>query len=89
LITIPSRIWAAVSVASPVSFSRKAAGKVTYARVAKGSSAALSVSAKTGKVTVKKGTKKGTYKVVVKVTAAGDANRKSATKTLTCKVTVK
>jgi hypothetical protein len=80
---------AAVVVASPVSFSKKAVGKVSYARVAKGSSAALSVDARTGKVTVRKGTKKGTYKVVVKVTAAGDANRKYATKTLTCKVTVK
>ncbi|MBO7674192.1 MAG: hypothetical protein J6S63_04210 [Atopobiaceae bacterium] len=80
---------AAVTVASPVGFTKKAAGKVTYARVAKGSAAALSVTAKTGKVTVRKGTKKGTYKVVVKVSAAGDANHKAASKTLTCKVSVK
>lgn len=79
----------AVTVASPVSFTTKARGKVTNTKVAKGSSAALTVNKETGKVTVRKGTKKGTYTVKVKVTAAGNANYDRLTKTVTCKVTVK
>ena len=63
-------------------------GGVSYAKVAKGSSKALSVNAKTGKVTVKKGTKKGTYSIKVKVTAKGDAKHAAYTKTVTCKVKV-
>lgn len=78
----------AVTVAAPLSFTRKAQGKVTYAK-ASGSAAALSVNKTTGKVTVKKGTKKGTYTIKIKVAAAGTANYKALTKTVTCKVTVK
>lgn len=63
-------------------------GGVSYAKVAKGSSKALSVNAKTGKVTVKKGTKKGTYSIKVKVTAKGDAKHAAYSKTVTCKVKV-
>ena len=49
----------------------------------------ISVNAKTGKITVKKGLKKGTYKVKVKVRAAGNANYKaSAWKTVKFKVRV-
>lgn len=55
----------------------------------KGSSKRLSVNKKTGKVTVKKGTKKGKYRIRIKVTAAGTANYKKATKTLTCTIVVK
>ena len=66
-----------------------AKGKVTYAKVAKGSSKKLSVNKKTGKITVKKGTKKGTYKLKVKVTAAATAKYKKATKTVTVTVKVK
>ena len=79
----------AVTVAAPLKFTSKAQGKVTYARVAKGSAKCLTVNKKTGKVTVKKGTKKGTYKVKIKVTAAGTKNYKSGTKTVTCTVAVK
>ena len=43
---------------------------------------------RTGKVTVKKGLKKGTYGVKTKVTAAGNANYKALTKTVTFKVKV-
>ncbi|MBR3328214.1 MAG: BspA family leucine-rich repeat surface protein [Atopobiaceae bacterium] len=66
-----------------------ATGAVSYAKVAKGSSAQLSVAKKTGKVTVKKGTKKGTYTIKIKVTAAGDANHLSASKVVKAKVVVK
>ena len=66
-------------------------GKVTYAKVSKGSAKVLSIDKKSGKITVKKGTKKGTYKlkVKVKVTAAGNGNYKSASKTVTVKIKVK
>ena len=61
-------------------------GKVTYK---KSGSSKLTVNAKTGKITVKKGTKKGTYKIKIKVTAAGNASFNKAVKTVTVKVTVK
>ncbi len=78
----------AVVVACPMAVA-KAQGKLTYAKVVNGSSAALTVNKTTGKVTVKKGTKKGTYTIKVKVTAAGNANYKAGSKTITCKVVVK
>ena len=78
----------AVTVARPMSVS-KARGKVTYAKVAKGSAKCLTVNKSTGKVAVKRGTKKGTYKIKIKVTAAGNANYKAGSKTVVCKVTVK
>ena len=67
----------------------KAQGKVTYARVAKGSAACLTINKTTGAITVKKGAKKGTYSLVTKITAAGTANYKAAAKTLTVRITVK
>lgn len=67
----------------------KAKGKVKYARVAKGTSACLTVNKKNGKVTVAKGTAKGTYTIRIKITAAGNANYKAKAKTVTCKVVVK
>ena len=69
---------------------KKARGKVAY-KVAKwGKSAKKYVRvSKAGKVTVRKGAKKGTYAVKVKVTAAGDANHKAKSKTVTLKVRVK
>jgi len=65
----------------------KAKGKVTYARVAKGSSKNLTINKKSGKITVKKGTKKGAYAIKVKVKAAGNGN--FSAKTVTLKATVK
>ena len=44
---------------------------------------------KTGKITVKKKLKKGTYKVKIKVRAAGNADYKAFSKTVTVKVRVK
>ena len=64
-----------------------AKGKVTYKK--KSGSAKIKIDKKTGKVTVSKGLKKGTYKVKLKVTAAGDTNYKSLTKTVTVKIRVK
>ena len=74
-------------IACPIVVS-KAKGRLSYSKVAKGSSAALTINKSTGKVTVKKGTKKGTYKIKIKVSAAGDANYKAAGKTLICKIVV-
>ena len=79
----------AVTVAAPLKFTKKAQGKVTYAKVAKGSAKCLTVNKKTGKVTVKQGTKKGTYKVKIKVTAKGNKNYKAGSETVTCTVVVK
>lgn len=67
----------------------KAQGKVTYAKVAKGSSKYLTINKTTGKITVKKGAKKGVQKIKVKVTAKGNANYLKGSKTVTVKVTVK
>ena len=72
-------------------FTKEAIGKVTYARVSKGSSKWLPVvNRKTGAITVKAGAPKGKKQLVkVKVTAAGNVNYKSASKTVTVKVKVK
>lgn len=61
-------------------------GKVTYVKA--GGNAKITINKTTGKVTVKKGLKKGTYGVKTKVTAAGNANYKALTKTVTFKVKV-
>ena len=76
----------AVVVARPLTVT-KAQGSVKYTKA--GGSAALAINKSTGKVTVKKGTKKGTYSIKVKVTAAGNANYKAGSKTVTAKVVVK
>ena len=65
-------------------------GSVTY-KVTGGTAAAkkaLTVNAKTGKVTVKKKTKKGTYKIKVTVTASGNQyyEKASVSKNVTVKV---
>ena len=65
----------------------KAVGKVTYKKTS--GSAKLTVNAKNGKITVKKGTKKGTYKAKVKVSAAGDGDYKAGAKTVTVTIKVK
>ena len=64
----------------------KAKGAVTFKKASGNNKITV---AKAGKVTVKKGLGKNTYKVKVKVTAAGDANYKAVTKTVTLKVKVK
>jgi hypothetical protein len=65
----------------------KAEGKVTYKKTSgKGK---ITVNKSSGKITVKKGLKAGTYKVKVKITAAGNSNYKSGSKTVTVKITVK
>ena len=72
------KVFKAITVKKPV-------GTVTYKKA--GGSAKLTVNAKNGKITLKKGTKKGTYKIKVSVKAAGNDNYKAAAKTVT--VTVK
>ena len=64
-----------------------AQGAVTYEKVS--GSKRVTVNAKTGKLTVKKGTKAGRYKITVRVRAAGNANYKAATATVSFKVVVK
>ena len=65
---------------------KKAKGKLTYKIAKKNNSFTV---AKSGKITVKKGLKKGTYKLKIKVTAGGNKNYKSLTKTVTVKIQVK
>ncbi len=76
-------------VSGAITFKKKAQGKVTYTKVAKGSAKVLTINKKTGKITVKKGTKKGTYKIKVKVAAAGNANYAAGSKIVTVTVKVK
>lgn len=49
----------------------------------------ITINSKTGKITVKKGIKKGKYTVKVKVTAKGNSNYKSASKTVKVIIKVK
>lgn len=65
---------------------KKAQGAVTYKKVSGVKTVTVS---KAGKVTVKKGAKAGVYTVKVKVRAAGNANYKAKTKTVSLKVQVK
>ena len=68
----------------------KAQGALTYANASTNATAKkFAVNAKSGKVTVPKGTKKGTYQVKVTVTAKGNAAYISGAKTVTYKVQVK
>ena len=60
---------------------KKAQGKVTYKKTS--GSGKISVDKNTGKITVAKGTGKATYTIKTQVTAAGDANHKSKSVTVT------
>ena len=64
---------------------KRAVGTVTYKKLS--GSKKLTISKKSGKVTVKKGTKKGTYKIRVRVRASG--NQYYNAKTQNVKVTVR
>ena len=67
-----------------------AKGKVTYKLSGnKKSKKALKFTAKTGKITVKKGTKKGTYKLKITASAAGNADYAPGSKSVTVTVVVK
>lgn len=66
---------------------KKAIGKVSYKKTS--GKSLFTVNSKTGKITIKKGTAKGTYTVKVKVSAAGNSNYKSGSKTVTVKITIK
>ncbi|MCR5676949.1 MAG: hypothetical protein K6G13_02825 [Agathobacter sp.] len=62
-------------------------GTISFAKTS--GNAKITVDAKTGKVTVKKGLKKGTYAIKVKVSAKASTNYNAATKTVTIKIVVK
>lgn len=67
---------------------KNAKGMITFSK--KSGSKKITVNAKTGKLTVKKGLKKGkTYKVKINVKAKGNSFFKSGTRTVTVKVKVK
>ena len=68
---------------------KKAKGTVTFSKVAKGSSKALSVDAETGAVKLSKGAKKGLHILKVKVKASGNDRFAPAMKIVTVKVRVK
>ncbi len=65
----------------------KSNGTVTYSKTS--GNKKITVNAKTGLITVKKGLKKGSYKIKVKITAKGNTNYKSGSKTLTVTIKVK
>ena len=62
-------------------------GTVSYKKLS--GNKKISINSKTGKVTIKKKLKKGTYKVKVRVSASGDYNYASASRTVTFKIKVK
>jgi endo-1,4-beta-xylanase len=64
----------------------KAVGKVNYTMVK--ANKKIGVNKNTGDIVLKSGLPKGTYTVKVRVTAAGDKNYKSGSKTVTFKVKV-
>ena len=77
-----------LDVSKVITFKNKGKGPRTYLK--KSGNKKISISKKTGKVTVLKGLPKGTYKVKVKVRAAGNANyKKSSWKTVTFRIKVK
>lgn len=76
-----------LAVSKVFAFTTAPRGEVTYKR--KSGSSVLSVDSKTGAVTVRKGTKRGSYKIKVVISAAGDANWKAGSKTVTITVRVK
>ena len=79
----------AVSLSKPVTV-KKAKGKVSYSNASTAKSTKVfKVNAKTGKITIPKGTKKGAYKVKVKVIAKGSGNYAYGEKTVTVKIKVK
>ena len=76
-----------LGVTKVITFKRKGQGTKTYYKVS--GNKKITINKKTGKVTVKKKLKKGTYKVKVKVKAAGNANYKAVTRTITFKVRIR
>lgn len=76
------------TIASNISVS-KAHGAISYTNASTNSiSKAFSVDNSTGKVSVPKGTKVGTYSITIRISAAGDANHKLGSKTVSYKIVV-
>ncbi len=81
-------VKAGKSVAASKAYTVKnAQGKLTYKKASGNKN--IKVNTKNGKITVGKGLKAKTYPVKVKITAKGNANYKSGSKTVTVKVKVK
>lgn len=79
----------AVTLAKPLVV-KKAKGKVSYSNASTAKAAkAFKVNARTGKVTLPKGTKKGTYTVRIKVAANGTGSYAYGERTVAVKVRVK
>ncbi len=76
-----------LNVGKIIKITRKGKGKLTYSKSS--GDKRITIAAKTGKVTVAKGTPAGNYKIMVKVKAAGDSNHKSGTSTATAYVKIK
>ncbi len=76
-----------LGVTKVITFKRKGQGTKTYYKLS--GNKKITINKRTGKVTVKKKLKKGTYKVKVKVKAAGTANYKAVTRTITFKVRIR
>ncbi len=76
-----------LKASSVIKYTSKGQGIRTFTKVSGNSK--ITINKSTGKVTVKKGLKKGTYKVKIKVKAAGNANYKAGTKTVTFTIKVK
>lgn len=68
-------------------FTSRGQGKITYVKSSGNSK--ITVSKKTGKITVKKGLKKKTYKLKVRIKAAGTGNYKAKTSTVTVNIRVR
>jgi hypothetical protein len=65
-------------------------GSVTYANASANATAKrFKVNARTGRITVPKGTRKGTYNVRVKVTATGNACYTAKTQTVSFRIRVR
>ena len=79
----------ATTLARDVTFS-SAKGKVTYANASPSNYGAsrFAVNRATGKVTIPKATKAATYTIKVRATAAGDANHRAKSVTVTYKIVV-
>lgn len=76
-----------LAVSKVITISTKGQGAITYSKASGNKN--ITINAKTGKVTVKKGLKKGTYKVKVNVKAAGSPNYNAVTRAVTFTIKVK
>ncbi len=82
-----------LKVSKLIKFAKAGKGKISYSLVSakkgkKNVKSYFKINAKTGKLTIKKGLAKGTYKVKLKVKAAGNADYKAVTRSVTVRIKV-